>query len=111
MLFRSYLIGGAVAATAGLLLLGVGGSVAVLVAGWGLTQLGLNAYQAALTAVIPDRVPPSQRATVSGLAGLSQVLGTILGVGLTGLLPVMLARYALLGALLCRPSRHDRYSD
>ena len=97
---RPYLIGGAVAATAGLLLLGVGGSVPVLVAGWGLTQLALNAYQAALTAVIPDRVLPSQRATVSGLAGLSQVLGTILGVGLTGLLPIMLARYALLGALL-----------
>jgi len=97
---RPYLIGGAVAAAAGLLLLGVGGSVPVLVAGWGLTQLALNAYQAALTAVIPDRVPPSQRATVSGLAGLSQVLGTILGVGLTGALPVMLAKYALLGALL-----------
>ncbi|MHA0042759.1 MFS transporter [Deinococcus sp. PEB2-63] len=69
---RPYLIGGAIAATAGLLLLGVGGSVPILVAGWGLTQLALNAYQAALTAVIPDRVPPSQRATVSGLAGLSR---------------------------------------
>lgn len=97
---RPFLLFGALGACMGFGLLAVGSSVGLLLIGWATVQLCLNGYQAAITAIIPDRVPVSQRATVSGLAGLSQVLGTILGVGLTNAMPNMLAKYALLGALL-----------
>ena len=81
-------------------MLAVAPSVAVLLLGWCLVQGSLNCYQAAITAIIPDRVPASQRATISGLAGLSQVIGTVVGVGLTNAMPTTVAKYALLGAVL-----------
>ncbi len=68
--------------------------------GWALVQFSLNCYQAAITAIIPDRVPTAQRATISGLAGLSQVVGIVVGVGLTNAMPTTVAKYALLAAVL-----------
>ena len=97
---RPFLLGGAIGACVGLAVLAVAPSVVVLLLGWCLVQGSLNCYQAAITAIIPDRVPVSQRATISGLAGLSQVIGTVVGVGLTNAMPTTVAKYALLGAVL-----------
>jgi len=97
---RPFLLGGAVGACLGLAVLAVAPSVAVLLLGWCLVQGSLNCYQAAITAIIPDRVPASQRATISGLAGLAQVIGTVVGIGATNVLPTTVAKYALLGAVL-----------
>jgi MFS family permease len=97
---RPFLLGGAIGACVGLAVLAVAPSVAVLLLGWCLVQGSLNCYQAAITAIIPDRVPASQRATISGLAGLSQVIGTVVGVGLTNAMPTTVAKYALLCAVL-----------
>jgi MFS family permease len=94
------LLGGAIGACLGLAVLAVAPSVVVLLIGWCLVQGSLNCYQAAITAIIPDRVPASQRATISGLAGLSQVIGTVVGVGLTNAVPTTVAKYTLLGAVL-----------
>ena len=97
---RPFLLGGAIGACVGLAVLAVAPSVVVLLIGWWLVQGSLNCYQAAITAIIPDRVPASQRATISGLAGLSQVIGTVVGVGLTNAVPTTVAKYTLLGAVL-----------
>ncbi|MFJ9641843.1 MFS transporter [Streptomyces sp. NPDC101206] len=56
-----WVIGGVAAGAAGLLALTRAGSIAAVTAGWCLVQLGLNAAFAALTAAVPDRVPPRQR--------------------------------------------------
>lgn len=97
---RPFLVGGTIGACAGLAVLAAAPGVAVLLLGWCLVQGALNCYQAAITAIIPDRVPAAQRATISGLAGLSQVIGTVVGVGLTNAVPTTVAKYALLGAVL-----------
>ena len=97
---RPFLLGGAAGAIVGLALLAVAPNAALLVLGWSLVQGSLNCYLAAITAIIPDRVPASQRATISGLTGLSQVIGTVVGVGLTNAVPTYVAKYALLCAVL-----------
>ncbi|MFJ3666362.1 MFS transporter [Streptomyces sp. NPDC090106] len=76
---RPWLIGGMVAGFAGLLVVAVGGSVPVLMAGWALAQLGINATLAALTACIPDLIPPRQQGRVSGVIGITTSLAMIGG--------------------------------
>ncbi|WP_083268800.1 MFS transporter [Lentzea guizhouensis] len=70
---------GAVVGAAGLGVLAEASSVAVMTIGWCLVQAGIGGMLAALTAVVPDRVPVAQRAQVGGLIGISQMLGTVLG--------------------------------
>ncbi len=54
-------------------------SVAVMAIGWFIAELGLGGMLATLTAALPDRVPATQRGTLGGLIGISQMLGTVLG--------------------------------
>jgi MFS family permease len=53
----------------------------VLILGFGtvLLQVAINAILAALSAVIPDQVPNSQKGTVSAFGGMSPLLGTLIG--------------------------------
>ncbi|MFI8193219.1 MFS transporter [Streptomyces sp. NPDC085946] len=115
---RPWLIGGMTAGLAGLAVVAVGGSVPVLVLGWAVAQLGVNAALAALTACIPDLIPPRQQARVSGIVGLTISLSMIAGsalaqafadsMALAFLVPgvVGFAAVALLAAVLKdRPAR------
>jgi MFS family permease len=70
---------GALLGSAGLVVLASAPSVLVMTIGWCLVQAGLNGMLASLTSSVPDRVPVGQRATVGGLVGISQMLGTVLG--------------------------------
>ena len=70
---------GAVVGAAGLVVLALAGDIVVMTIGWCLVQAGLNGMLATLTSAIPDRVPVEQRATIGGLVGISQMLGTVLG--------------------------------
>ncbi|HVW41613.1 MAG TPA: MFS transporter [Amycolatopsis sp.] len=70
---------GAVVGALGLVVLALAGNVVVMTVGWCLVQAGLNGMLATLTSAIPDRVPVEQRATIGGLVGISQMLGTVLG--------------------------------
>ncbi|NKQ53373.1 MFS transporter [Amycolatopsis sp. K13G38] len=70
---------GAVIGAAGLVVLALAGNVVVMTVGWCLVQAGLNGMLATLTSAVPDRVPVEQRATIGGLVGISQMLGTVLG--------------------------------
>ncbi|MFI1568727.1 MFS transporter [Streptomyces sp. NPDC020490] len=82
---RPWLIGGMLVGLAGLLVVALGGSVPVLMLGWALAQLGINASLAALTSTIPDLIPPHQQARVSGLVGMTISLSLIGGSALAQL--------------------------
>ena len=57
-------------------------SVVTLAALWFLVLAASNVAFSALTAYVPDQAPVNQRGLVSGLAGLAQVVGVVLGVAL-----------------------------
>ncbi|OLR93981.1 MFS transporter [Actinokineospora bangkokensis] len=77
-----WVLGGALAGAAGLLLLATAESVAVMVLGWSVVQIALNAEFAALAAAIPDQVPEERRGAVGGWFGLAQTAGVLTGTGL-----------------------------
>ncbi|MFI1050712.1 MFS transporter [Streptomyces griseoruber] len=76
---RPWLVGGMAAGLVGLLGVALGGSVPVLMAGWAVAQLGINATLAALTSCVPDLIPPQQQARVSGFIGITTSLAMIGG--------------------------------
>ncbi|MCX4539490.1 MFS transporter [Streptomyces sp. NBC_01565] len=77
-----WVVAGVAGGAAGLLVLSRASSVAAVIAGWCLVQLALNAAFAALTAAVPDQVPPGQRGLVGGWLGVSQVGGILVGTAL-----------------------------
>ncbi|MFG3257910.1 MFS transporter [Streptomyces sp. NPDC048172] len=77
-----WIVAGVLGGAAGLGVLAVADRVAVMVLGWCLVQLALNATFAAVVAAVPDRVPTGQRGEVGGWLGVSQTLGIVLGTGL-----------------------------
>jgi MFS family permease len=71
--------GCALTAAVGILIVAASPAVAVMAIGWFIAELGLGGMLATLTAALPDRVPATQRGTLGGLIGISQMLGTVLG--------------------------------
>ena len=76
---RSWVLWPTVLAFAVLLVIGGLTTIGGLVLGWALAQLTLNASYAAVTAMLPDQVPVSQRGTVGAVVGAAQPLGVIVG--------------------------------
>jgi MFS family permease len=72
------LLGGLLGA-AGLVLLSQQHTILGVALAWVGVQVCFNAMLASLTAAVPDRVPLSQRAAISGWVGMPQVLGVVLG--------------------------------
>lgn len=77
---RPWVLVGTAAGAGGLVLLAGQTTAIGMVLGWCLAQAGLNTLQTGLTAVVPDRVPVRQRATVSGWIGAPQSLGVVVAV-------------------------------
>jgi MFS family permease len=84
-------VGCAVLGAIGLAVLAAAPDVGVMMLGWFLAQAGLGGMLATLTSALPDRVPASQRGTLGGLIGISQMLGTVLGALLVTVLVTGLA--------------------
>ncbi|WP_432181537.1 MFS transporter [Streptomyces sp. NBC_00063] len=97
---RPWLLGGIVVALAGLAVIALGDSVATLMLGWALAQIGGNASLTAVTASIPDLVPDRQRARVSGVVGMMMSLSVIAGSGLADAFSSHLALAFLVPGLL-----------
>ncbi|MDA0138862.1 MFS transporter [Solirubrobacter deserti] len=76
---RPWLLGGALVALAGALTMGEARSIAPLLAGWCLTQIGCNTVIVSLMAVLVDAVAPARRGVVSGLLGVGPPIGAVLG--------------------------------
>jgi MFS family permease len=74
----------------------------LIVVGVVLLQLSVNATQACLTAIVPDQVPLSQRATVSAFASFALPLGAVVGVAIIAqaLHGARTAYYVLAGVLI-----------
>lgn len=75
-----WILGGAFLSCAGLVFLGTVRTALLLGIGWCLVQATMNTYQAAVTAIVPDRVPQSRRGAASALVGLALPVGGTLGV-------------------------------
>ncbi len=98
---RPWIAGGALLGFAGLALLSGQHTLIGVTLGWCVAQAGLNAMQAGITALVPDRVPVRQRGTVSGWIGFTQSIGVVLGVlAVTALVTGTISGYVLIGALV-----------
>ncbi|MEK1939853.1 MAG: MFS transporter, partial [Pseudomonas sp.] len=76
---RPWMIAGVFISLAAAFICGTAQSVAVLVAGYCLFQLGLNAVVAGLCAVLLDRIPVEQQTRISGLLAISIPCGMVIG--------------------------------
>lgn len=75
-----WILGGALGALLALALLGSVSTALLVGIGWCLVQATMNTYQAAVTAIVPDRVPAARRGTASALVGLGMPIGGTVGV-------------------------------
>ena len=97
---RPWMLGGSLLGFVGLLLLPNMTSIATLTIAWLCVQFAVNAAYAGLTATIPDQVPVDQRGIASGLVGLAQAFGPVLGVGLVSFVVMSLTGGSYLTAVL-----------
>ncbi len=97
---RPWLLGGALTGAVAVALLPYLGSIALVTLVWLVVQFTVNAAYAALTATIPDQVPVEQRGLASGLMGLAQTVGIVLGVALVSFVVTSLSGGFVLTAVL-----------
>ncbi|MGI5490030.1 MFS transporter [Microtetraspora malaysiensis] len=93
-----WLLGGALAAFAALWFLGTASTIIVILVAWSIAQAMMNLFQAALTAIVPDRVPRELRGTASAVAGIATSVGAIVGTQVAAAYVGSIAGYLLLGA-------------
>ncbi|QLY34496.1 MFS transporter [Nocardia huaxiensis] len=96
-----WILGGGLAAIAAMALLGAMNTVLLVAIAWCLGQAVMNIYQAAITSVVPDRVPFTRRGVASAAVGLGLPVGSIIGVLVaSGLSDHPRAGYFVLGVLV-----------
>jgi MFS family permease len=78
---RPWILVGTAVNLVGLGFLAISGSPLTLAIAYMLVQLSFNLAGGAYAAVIPDVVPPPDRGRASGLLGMMQCLGSVLGLG------------------------------
>lgn len=78
---KIWMLGGVVVGFVGLWLIAIG-DIKIMILGWCLTQLGMNAVAAALTALLPDQIPQELRGFVSGALGMCIPAGMIAGIAI-----------------------------
>lgn len=61
----------------GILIVALAPTIAVVLVGWCLAQLALNALLTALVAVLPDQVPVTQRGSVAGVLGIGLPVASV----------------------------------
>ncbi|MFB6480621.1 MFS transporter [Streptomyces virginiae] len=74
-----WILGGGLAAVPAMFLLGLADTILLLTIAWCLGQAVMNVYQAAITSVVPDRVPMDARGKASAAVGLGLPFGSTLG--------------------------------
>ena len=77
---RPWIVAGTIVMTIAFVIIALGQTVPVVLAGWCLAQLGANATLAPFIATISDQVPKFQRGSVSALLGIAQNIGILGGV-------------------------------
>ncbi|WP_051127404.1 MULTISPECIES: MFS transporter [unclassified Streptomyces] len=74
-----WILWGGVASVGAMALLGGVNTVLLVAIAWCVGQATMNVFQAAITSVVPDRVPLSERGRASAAVGLGMPLGSTLG--------------------------------
>ncbi|MFD3467483.1 MFS transporter [Streptomyces sp. NPDC058682] len=74
-----WILGGGLAAVPAMFLLGLADTILLITIAWCLGQAVMNVYQAAITSVVPDRVPTDARGKASAAVGLGLPFGSTLG--------------------------------
>ncbi|MGW0537295.1 MFS transporter [Streptomyces sp. NPDC003032] len=74
-----WILGGGLAAVGAMALLGAVDTVLLVTIAWCVGQAVMNVFQAALTSVVPDRVPLSARGRASAAVGLGMPIGATIG--------------------------------
>ncbi|MEU8460452.1 MFS transporter [Streptomyces sp. NPDC029003] len=74
-----WILGGGLAAAPAMFLLGLADTILLITLAWCLGQAVMNVYQAALTSVVPDRVPMTARGKASAAVGLGLPVGSAVG--------------------------------
>ena len=76
---RPWMVVGLVGGTSGILIVALAPNIAIVLVGWGVAQVFLNALLAAQVAVLPDQVPVDQRGLVSGVLGICLPAASVAG--------------------------------
>ncbi|HEY0493107.1 MAG TPA: MFS transporter [Candidatus Dormibacteraeota bacterium] len=76
---RPWMVIGLVGGSVGILIVALAPNIAVVLVGWCMAQLFFNALLAALIAVLPDQVAPTQRGLVSGVLGVCLPIAAVSG--------------------------------
>lgn len=84
---RPWLIGGALVATVGVLILSAAQSLIGTLVGWLIVQAGFGASNMVIHALLADQIPRRIRARVAAAAGVATGLGLIVGAQIMALLP------------------------
>ncbi|GAB3687233.1 MFS transporter [Nocardiopsis oceani] len=96
-----WILGAAVVSLALVLVMGLADSLLMVALGWCLAQGAMNFHQAAVTAVVPDRVPEDRRGSAAAALGIAVAAGGILGTALaTALSSNLTFGYVALGGLV-----------
>ncbi|MFD7031022.1 MFS transporter [Streptomyces sp. NPDC059917] len=74
-----WILGGGLAAVPAMFLLGLADTILLITIAWCLGQAVMNVYQAAITSVVPDRIPVGARGKASAAVGLGLPFGSTLG--------------------------------
>ncbi|MEV7908490.1 MFS transporter, partial [Streptomyces anulatus] len=88
---RPWILGGSLLGLAGLLVLALAGSIALVAIGWMVAVTGYQAMVAGLTATVVDQFPAERRVRVAGVFSMCNMLGVV---------PAMLLSQAFKGELL-----------
>jgi MFS family permease len=76
---RPWIVIGYVGGSLGVLIVALAPTILVVLVGWCMAQVFLNALLAALVAVLPDQVPATQRGSVSGVLGVCVPIASVTG--------------------------------
>lgn len=79
-----WMLMGAVLALTGTLLMYFSASVAQLIGGYALTSIAYAFVGGPLSAAVVDRIPALKRGTMSAVAGIGQLFGYVIGMGVAG---------------------------
>jgi MFS family permease len=83
---RPWLIGGIVVLAIGSTMVALADSIPILLLGWAIVSLGGSANAAAISPIVAERVPESQRGIVAAVGGVATQLSGVLGYTIGGLL-------------------------
>lgn len=99
-----WVVGSAVASVAALVATGAARSTVTVSVLWAVAMWPLSGVQAALTAVLPERIPIRRRGTMSGIVGTCQIVGAFVGVALAGKASTVAIGYLAAAVLLVVPN-------